>query len=145
MIDTTISGKTFGSVFQDRENVIWAGEHGYVFRYEPTQTVTYAAGPADYFLSHITDPKTGTSIFFSYTNSKVLQFENKKFKEISFPKINEFSANTFYHADRELFFNITGKTLTWIHPLTQVLREITLTSIGNTDNIYDFATTPEGF
>ena len=145
LIDTTISGKTFGSVFQDRENVIWAGEHGYVFRYEPTQTVTYAAGPADYFLSHITDPKTGTSIFFSYTNSRVLQFENKKFKEISFPKINEFSANTFFHAERELFFNITGKTLTWFHPLTQVLREITLTGIGNTDNIHDFATTPEGF
>lgn len=145
VIDSTISGKTFGSSFLDRENVIWAGEHGYVLRYEPTQTVTYPGGPADYFLTHLTDPETGTSIFFSYTNIKVLQFENKKFNEISFPEISGFISNTFYHPERKLFFNITGNTLTWFHPLTKVFTQVTLSGITNADNIYDIATNPEGF
>ena len=144
LIDTTISGKTFSSTFLDRENVIWTGEHGYVLRYEPTQILTYTAGPADHFLSHLMDPSTGTSIFFSYTTNRILQFEDKKFKEISFPEIDGFITNTFYSPERRLFFNVTGNTLTWFHPLTKVFTKVPLRGIANTAYIPDIATNQDG-
>lgn len=145
LIDTSIAAKTFGSCFLDRENVIWAGEHGYLLRYEPTEIVTYPAGPEDHFLTHITDPNTGTSIYFSYITTKILQFENRKFREIPFPEINELSRNTFFHPEQKLFFNITGNTLTWFHPLTKVYKEVALKGISDAGYIYDVATNAEGF
>lgn len=145
LIDTTLVGKTFVTCFQDRENAIWAGEHGYLLRYEPTEIVTYPAGPEDYFLTHITDPNTGISICFSYTSTRILQFENGQFKEIHYPAIQQFSSNTFFHPERKLFFNLTGNTLTWFHPLLNVFKEVTLKGIDYASNINDVSINAEGF
>ncbi|MBK9984926.1 MAG: histidine kinase [Saprospiraceae bacterium] len=145
IIDSTLKQKTFASFFLDRQGVLWVGEHGYAFRYEPSQIATFIGGSAYQFLTHITDPETGTIVAISYIDPKVLQFEKGVFKEISFPPIKGLSSNIFFHEGIHKFINLTGEYLNIFHPLTKDYSKIKLTGLKNVDHVNDFATASDGF
>lgn len=124
---------------------MWVGEHGYAFRYEPSQITTFIGGSAYQFLTHITDPETGTIVAISYIDPKVLQFEKGVFKEISFPPIKGLSSNIFFHEGIRKFINLTGEYLNIFHPLTKDYSKIKLTGLKNADHVNDFAAVSDGF
>ncbi len=145
IIDSSPSGKTFASFFKDRDGVIWAGEHGYALRYEPTQIATFQGGANDLFLTHLIDPETGMILLFSYTDTRVFKFENNSFKEMHFPEVTGFSSNTFFDPLLKKFINLTGDSLTLFRLQPAEFTKIRLTGTNPLGYITDIASAPEGF
>lgn len=143
-IDTTLTKKTFGALFIDRQGVIWVGEHGYAFRYAPTQIITFLFGSEDHYIHHIADPESGIILVFTYTDTKVLQFENNSFKPLDFPEVQGLSSNTFFHPLLKKFINLTGNTLCFFHPLTKEFKKIKLTGLENAGEVNDLVATHDG-
>lgn len=144
IIDSTLAKKTFGSIFLDQQGVIWVGEHGYAYRYEPTQIITFFFGSEDQYISHIADPESGIILVFTYVDTKVLQFENSSFTPLAFPEIEELSFNTFFHPLLHKFVNLTGNTLYLFHPIPKEFRAIKLTGLEDAGYINDLVAVSDG-
>lgn len=144
LIDSTQAKKTYGSLFIDRQGVIWVGEHGYAYRYEPTQIITYFWKSEDQYISHIADPESGIILVFTYINTKVLQFENSAFKPLTYPEINALSSNTFFHPFLRKFVNFTGNSLYLFHPHNKAFSDQKLIGLDNPGYIKDMAPVADG-
>ncbi len=144
-IDSSLQNRAYNTFLEDSDGNIWVGEHGYVYRYQPTEVITYYGEDPSVYLFHVADPTTGTILVYGYDQSTPLVFRNKRFERLSFPGNEPMSGNTFFHPDLHQFINLTGGYERIFHPYYNTDARVPIRDFPKGFAVNDFAPVPGGF